>query len=200
MYPLSQNNTSSAIDFRLHSTRALGHVIDACAPRIRRWKGSIVDGIGRCWVATQDGGATNSGQYPPALWDIHWIDPACHIATVELLRSKLVDVCDKLAQACPSVIQVSRTSNIPLSVLTKLPCRKSTNCFMQLNRRYSQTLWEVSYTAVRMPPLLKYRHSNFAHANINSTILKVALRVSCLGIAFPSLPAGRIQLILKGGS
>ncbi|KAL4261910.1 TTI2 family protein [Pleurotus pulmonarius] len=86
VYPLSQNNTSSAIDFQFHSTRALGHVIDACAPRIHRWKGSIVDGVGRCWVATQDGGTTNS-------------------ATVELLRSKLVDVCDKLAQACPSVIQ-----------------------------------------------------------------------------------------------
>lgn len=107
-------------------------------------------------------------------------------------------MCHKLAQACPSVIQVSRTSNIPpcvLTVLTKLLCRRSTNCFVQSNRRYSQTLWEVSYTAVRMPPLLKYRHSKFAHANINSTILKVALRVSCLGIAFPNLPAGRIQLV-----
>ncbi|KAF7433614.1 hypothetical protein PC9H_005575 [Pleurotus ostreatus] len=85
VHPLSQNNTSSVIDFQFHSTRALGHVIDACAPRMHRWKGSIVDGIGRCWVATQDGDATNT--------------------TVELLRSKLVDVCNKLAQACPSVIQ-----------------------------------------------------------------------------------------------
>ncbi|KAG5219923.1 atp :trna-specific trna nucleotidyltransferase [Salix suchowensis] len=90
-------DSSSVIDFQLHSTRALGHVIGACAPRMHRWKCSIVDAVGRCWVATQDGGATNS-------------------ATVELLRSKLVDVCDKLAQACPSVIQVSRTSNIPPSV------------------------------------------------------------------------------------
>ncbi|KAF9498275.1 hypothetical protein BDN71DRAFT_1481305 [Pleurotus eryngii] len=80
VHPLSQNNTSSVIDFQLHSTRALGHVIGACAPRMHRWKCSIVDAVGRCWVATQD-------------------------ATVELLRSKLVDVCDKLAQACPSVIQ-----------------------------------------------------------------------------------------------
>jgi hypothetical protein len=48
---------------QLFSLRALGVLIDECSPRMHRWKGKILDAIGKCWVGIADLGMDDSGTF-----------------------------------------------------------------------------------------------------------------------------------------
>lgn len=89
VHPLYPNSVRpTPVVLQKHSLIALVTVINECSPRIGRWKGTILDGVGRCWVALQD------------------VDPnrndegAC-----EELKEQLRSTCLQLANACPSIIQ-----------------------------------------------------------------------------------------------
>ncbi|KAK0467886.1 uncharacterized protein EV420DRAFT_433076 [Desarmillaria tabescens] len=89
VHPLYPNSVRpTPVVLQKHSLIALVTVINECSPRIGGWKGTILDGVGRCWVALQD--------VDPSRND----DGACE-ELKELLRS----TCKQLANACPSVIQ-----------------------------------------------------------------------------------------------
>jgi hypothetical protein len=77
-------------ELRAPAIRALRAVVDACAVRMHRWKGTILDGVARCWTQIAD---TESFS---ALAD----------TGREETKAELVAVCDALALACPSVVQV----------------------------------------------------------------------------------------------
>ncbi|KAJ6567265.1 hypothetical protein DFH09DRAFT_1156514 [Mycena vulgaris] len=80
--PLEYEKTSVAL--QISSLRALSAVIDACPERMAQWKGTILNGVGRCWVSMIDSKADT----PP-----------------EGLKRELRNVCQKLAVACPSILQ-----------------------------------------------------------------------------------------------
>ena len=40
------------LDMQLASLGVLQAVMEACPPRMHRWKGTILNGICRCWVVT----------------------------------------------------------------------------------------------------------------------------------------------------
>lgn len=89
VHPLYPNSVRpTPVVLQKHSLIALVTVINECSPRIGGWKGTILDGVGRCWVALQD--------VDPSRND----DGACE-ELKELLRS----TCKELANACPSVVQ-----------------------------------------------------------------------------------------------
>jgi len=71
------------IALQLSSLHALGTVMQECAPRIQYWKGTIVEGVAKCWVA---------------LWDAKKVDEDS-----EKLRDALRDVCTGLYEVAPSV-------------------------------------------------------------------------------------------------
>ena len=50
------------IQLQIGSAEALVCVVEACGPRMRMWKGTIVDGIGRCWVGVVERGGTDPGE------------------------------------------------------------------------------------------------------------------------------------------
>jgi len=51
------------IALQLSSLRALGTVMQECAPRIQYWKGTIVEGVAKCWVALWDAKKADEGMY-----------------------------------------------------------------------------------------------------------------------------------------
>jgi hypothetical protein len=51
------------IALQLSSLRALGTVMQECAPRIQFWKGTIVEGVAKCWVALRDTKKADEGTY-----------------------------------------------------------------------------------------------------------------------------------------
>ncbi|KAJ7490315.1 hypothetical protein B0H11DRAFT_2156580 [Mycena galericulata] len=75
--PLEYEKTSIAL--QISSLRALSAVIDACPERMTRWKGTILNGVGRCWVENRK--------------------------APDGLKQELKNVCRRLAVACPSVLQ-----------------------------------------------------------------------------------------------
>lgn len=71
------------VALQLSSLRALETVIQECAPRIQYWKGTIVEGVAKCWVA---------------LWDAKKSDEES-----EKLKGALKSVCAGLYEVAPSV-------------------------------------------------------------------------------------------------
>lgn len=58
-YPLKADPmTAPSVELQLSSLRALEILITECAPCMPRWKGAIIDGVGRCWVALKDSGSS----------------------------------------------------------------------------------------------------------------------------------------------
>ncbi|KAH9921522.1 uncharacterized protein BXZ73DRAFT_91788 [Epithele typhae] len=57
--PSAENGAQ--VIYKLSSLTALGAVMDACAPRIRRWKSVILDGLLRCWVELAEQGPKETG-------------------------------------------------------------------------------------------------------------------------------------------
>ncbi|KAH8985889.1 hypothetical protein EDB92DRAFT_2024276, partial [Lactarius akahatsu] len=51
----------SHIALQLSSLHALGTVMQECAPRIQYWKGTIVEGVAKCWVALWDAKKADEG-------------------------------------------------------------------------------------------------------------------------------------------
>ncbi|KAK0502216.1 hypothetical protein EDD18DRAFT_1458461, partial [Armillaria luteobubalina] len=87
VHPLYPNSVRpTPIVLQKHSLIALVTVINECSPRIGGWKGTILDGVGRCWVALQD------------------VDPSRNDDGEEL-KELLRRTCRELANACPSVVQ-----------------------------------------------------------------------------------------------
>ena len=86
-------------------------ILDVCTPRINFWKETILDAVGRCWVQLIDEEQQNS--IPPK--GICRSSSEFGLVTLftefgQGLRSKvkaqLQHLCAKLAEVCPSVIQV----------------------------------------------------------------------------------------------
>jgi hypothetical protein len=42
------------VTLQLSSARALGALIDVCAGRMYRWKGAIIEAVGKCWITLLD--------------------------------------------------------------------------------------------------------------------------------------------------
>ncbi|KAJ6627433.1 hypothetical protein B0H10DRAFT_1994498 [Mycena sp. CBHHK59/15] len=80
--PTEYEKTSVAL--QTSSLRALAAVIDACSERMSHWKGTILNGVARCWVTNLD---SSPDSFP------------------EGLKQELRHVCFRLAAACPSVRQ-----------------------------------------------------------------------------------------------
>lgn len=97
-------NTASP-RLQLSSLRALAEVVKVCAPRMHRWKGQILEGTLKCWVAAVDKGGEDDRECaarPTRLSVSHHRYPAEAAA----LKGAIKDVCGALAVACPSVIEV----------------------------------------------------------------------------------------------
>jgi len=84
-YPLLPSLVSPSRNMQLTSLRTLGVLMNACAPRMPRWKGTIIDAVAKCWVGIVDAGID---------------DPDS-----QKVKHTLRDVCSKLAVVCPSVMQ-----------------------------------------------------------------------------------------------
>ncbi|KAI3612996.1 trna-specific trna nucleotidyltransferase [Moniliophthora roreri] len=74
-----------SVELQIKSLQALTVVLEICAPRIRQWKGTVLDGIARCWVTTVE-----------KTLDMNESER-------EELRVQLRRACGALVQACPSV-------------------------------------------------------------------------------------------------
>ncbi|KAJ7265856.1 hypothetical protein B0H12DRAFT_173170 [Mycena haematopus] len=72
-----------SIELQISSLRVLCALINACPGRILYWKGTILNGVARCWV-----GVVDSQEAPP-----------------DGLKEELKSVSRTLAVACPSVLQ-----------------------------------------------------------------------------------------------
>ena len=47
---------------KISSAHALATIVDECAPRMHQWKGTILEGVGKCWVTVVDRGSNEIGQ------------------------------------------------------------------------------------------------------------------------------------------
>jgi len=77
----------------------LDTLLDVCRPRIEPWKETILDAIGRCWVGLIDEERTTmqtNGSLDASPKDIK---------LRRKLKSQLQNLCVKLAEVCPSVVQ-----------------------------------------------------------------------------------------------
>ncbi len=55
------------VALQLSSLRALVTVMRECAPRIQYWKGTIVEGVAKCWVTLWDEKKADEGTYTSAV-------------------------------------------------------------------------------------------------------------------------------------
>ncbi|KAJ7646143.1 hypothetical protein B0H17DRAFT_1215798 [Mycena rosella] len=82
VHPLAPREyEKTSVPLQIASLRALSAIIDACPERMAQWKGTILNGVGRCWVTVIDSKADTR------------------------LKRELGHVCQRLAIACPSVLQ-----------------------------------------------------------------------------------------------
>lgn len=110
LIPSLANSTSIA--FQSSSARALAVLIEACAPRMHAWKGTILDGVCRCWVNLVESGADNTGNSPlHSLSGPYAMSSSSRCAPTEVreLKEALRGTCGALARACPSVTKVRRS-------------------------------------------------------------------------------------------
>ncbi|KAF7982341.1 hypothetical protein HWV62_29056 [Athelia sp. TMB] len=82
-HPLLPKIVASPSSLQLVSLQALSVIVKACAPRMHRWKGTILEAVAKCWVV------------------IH--DLAIDDASVQELKKALRHLCMELGKACPSV-------------------------------------------------------------------------------------------------
>ncbi|KAJ6516312.1 hypothetical protein C8R45DRAFT_1087411 [Mycena sanguinolenta] len=84
VHPLAPSEYErKSVELQISSLRALCALIDACPERISHWKGTILNGVARCWV-----GVVESPETSP-----------------DGLKEGLKNVGRALAVACPSVLQ-----------------------------------------------------------------------------------------------
>ena len=60
LLPVPENPASAP--FHRSSVRALVVVMEECAPRITKWKDTILNGLCRCWVTLVESGADDAGK------------------------------------------------------------------------------------------------------------------------------------------
>jgi len=82
-------------EMQLSALSTLEVVLDVCAPRIKFWKGTVLDAVGRCWVQLIDEEEKNS--MPPTAVEQR--------LKSKKLKAQLQHLCVKLAEVCPSVRQ-----------------------------------------------------------------------------------------------
>ncbi|KAI0699846.1 hypothetical protein BC835DRAFT_1267219 [Cytidiella melzeri] len=82
----SVNTPVTSHSIQLSSALALRVVIVECSARMHIWKGTILDGVCRCWVALVESGSRSDDSLK--------------------LETALQDVCANLVQACPSMSEV----------------------------------------------------------------------------------------------
>ncbi|KAI0722009.1 hypothetical protein C8T65DRAFT_629979 [Cerioporus squamosus] len=59
-FPLVPNPANGAsFEYKLSSLRALEAVMEACAPRIHKWRGTILEAVLKCWTDLVDNGEAN---------------------------------------------------------------------------------------------------------------------------------------------
>jgi len=51
------------LSLQLSSLRALETVIQECSARIENWKGTIVEGVAKCWVVLWEGERTDESKF-----------------------------------------------------------------------------------------------------------------------------------------
>jgi len=51
------------ITLQLSSLRALKTVIQECSPRIENWRGTIVEGVAKCWVVLLEGERADESEF-----------------------------------------------------------------------------------------------------------------------------------------
>ncbi|KAF8159812.1 hypothetical protein B0H34DRAFT_655026 [Crassisporium funariophilum] len=71
-------------EIQLSALNALEVILDVCSPRIKTWKATILDAVGRCWV--------------------HFVDAERKDENKSHLSGGMRRLCMKLAEVCPSVI------------------------------------------------------------------------------------------------
>lgn len=103
---------------QLSALRALGVVIDICAGRMQHWRGTIAEGVGKCWVTIvesevgkqapkdSDIGAPPLSNFPRPV-DIQNGSARRSVRLRAGVQAALRDVCLRLAEACPTVVEVS---------------------------------------------------------------------------------------------
>ena len=57
MHPLVPAPENPSLAFQLASVRALAVLMEECAPRMDKWKGTVLDGVCRRWVTLVESGA-----------------------------------------------------------------------------------------------------------------------------------------------
>jgi hypothetical protein len=102
---------------RIPALRALQSVIHVCAVRMYRWKGTILEGVGKCWVdvvdreqeqkSKQEGGNRNGTG--TGTGTTHKQDDQRN--RNEELKTELRKTCGALEKACPSVRNVRSLSH-----------------------------------------------------------------------------------------
>ncbi|KAF7301516.1 hypothetical protein MIND_00717000 [Mycena indigotica] len=84
VYPLAPlEHQQTTVELQIASLRALTALFRACPQRIAGWKGTILNGVARCWVDTVESPSAENDQ----------------------VRTELKTVCRDLAAVCPTVQQ-----------------------------------------------------------------------------------------------
>ncbi|KIK54455.1 hypothetical protein GYMLUDRAFT_905811 [Collybiopsis luxurians FD-317 M1] len=97
---------SNPMELRLGSLRALMIVIRECSYRMSTWKGTIMDGISRCWVSLADNTPTEDDCMFSTWFFITSLRfNAILLATRNELKMQLRSTCEVLAEVCPTVIE-----------------------------------------------------------------------------------------------
>jgi hypothetical protein len=76
----------SRITLQLSSLRALETVIQECSPRMENWKGTIVEGVAKCWVVLLEGERTGESEF--------------QVLTLRLIRSLSLDRIRRRTKTC----------------------------------------------------------------------------------------------------
>ncbi|KZP21729.1 hypothetical protein FIBSPDRAFT_919497 [Athelia psychrophila] len=84
-HPLLPKVAASSTSMQIASLRALSAIVTACAPRMHRWKGTVLEAAAKCWVST--------------------IDLASDDSSTRELQEALRCLCVELGKACPSMYQ-----------------------------------------------------------------------------------------------
>jgi len=106
---------------QLAALDVLATLLNVCAARMDSWKGTILDGIGRCWVGIIDDEAKER---------IEQSQDVEKVKEREDVKKALRGFCVELAQVCPSVIKeeyprfLEADSALFLGLLSEVPMSK----------------------------------------------------------------------------
>ena len=92
-------------------------ILDVCTPRISFWKETILDAVGRCWVQLIDEEQENSIApngicrffFEFGLVTLSFLFTEFGQRLRSNLKAQLQHLCVKLAEVCPSLIQVKNS-------------------------------------------------------------------------------------------